>query len=122
MKPRANDATRKLILLGIGTLAFTVVAAAAVIAGVRYWLSFGENQKACVENLSKIDGAKQQWALEEGRPGGALPTWDSIVGPTNYIRKTPVCPSGGTYELKAVEESPTCSHRNDPRYPHRLPY
>jgi len=33
----------------------------------------------CVTTLRQLDGAKQQWALEEGQPPEALPTWRDIA-------------------------------------------
>ena len=46
---------------------------------------------ACQENLSRIDGAKQQWALEKYMDENAAPTWGDLVGPSAYIRQTPMC-------------------------------
>ncbi len=64
---------------------------------------------ACSENLAKIDGAQQQWALENRQPGTAAVTMGDLVGPDLYIRDTPVCPAGGDYTLTIVNEAPTCS-------------
>src|ERR1035438_5389127 len=47
----------------------------------------------CIDNLRMIDGAKQQWALEMGQVGTALPTPDNIQP---YLGRgsgeLPVCP------------------------------
>jgi hypothetical protein len=37
-----------------------------------------------------------------------------------YIKKTPVCPAGGTYEIGSMETAPTCSLSADP-HNHVLP-
>jgi hypothetical protein len=63
---------------------------------------------SCINNLRQIEGAKQQWALENQRPAGGL------VGPTDiaayFPNKTvPVCPAGGVYTLNPVSISPICS-------------
>lgn len=61
--------------------------------------------KACQENLTKIDGAIQQYILEyefadlnDAANAGGLYTygWETIIcGPDNYLRAVPTCPSGG---------------------------
>jgi hypothetical protein len=33
----------------------------------------------CVHTLRRIDGAKQQWALEQGHPADATPSWRDIA-------------------------------------------
>jgi len=68
---------------------------------------------ACINNLRQIDGAKQQWALENKKTANAVPTFDDL---TPYFRPgpqgasgVPVCPSGGVYTLNALNALPTCS-------------
>lgn len=53
--------------------------------------------RACQENLIKIDGAVEQWALDFRRSNGDTVALSGIVGATMYIKRTPICPSGGTY-------------------------
>jgi type II secretory pathway pseudopilin PulG len=65
--------------------------------------------RACQENLQKIDGAKQNWALEEKKPKTATPVWADLVGIDLYIRKSPVCPAEGVYTIGSVAVSPDCS-------------
>ena len=66
--------------------------------------------KACQENLSKIDGAKEQWALEQSKKAGATFSWPGdLVGADNYLKKEPKCPGGGDYTAAAVGTDPTCS-------------
>lgn len=66
---------------------------------------------ACVNNLRAIDGAKQQWALENKKHATDTPTAEDVrpyLGRgTNY--EFPVCPGGGVYTIGAVGEKPTCS-------------
>lgn len=68
-------------------------------------------KRACQENLQKIDGAKQQWALDTNQPGSAVPTWAELVeaARSGYLQKTPECPSSGTYTIAAVDAAPTCT-------------
>jgi hypothetical protein len=62
---------------------------------------------ACINNLRQIDGAKQQWALENKKSAQALPAPDDI-GP--YIKNgVPKCPANGVYAINAVDADPTCS-------------
>ena len=69
--------------------------------------------KACMENLAKIDGAKEQLALETNLAPGAAVTMAAIAGAGLYIKKTPVCPGGGTYTVAVVGTDPTCSLGGD---------
>jgi hypothetical protein len=62
---------------------------------------------ACINNLRQLDGAKQQWALENRKTAKDTPTEADV---TPYLRGgMPKCPGGGVYTLKAVEAVPTCS-------------
>jgi len=65
-------------------------------------------QNACINNLRQIDAAKNQFALEKGKKNGDAITEADI---TPYIRGgvLPKCPSGGTYTIGKVGETPTCS-------------
>lgn len=62
----------------------------------------------CINNLRQIQGAKQQWALENNKAADAVPTPPEIVG---YLpnQQIPQCPGGGRYTLNAVGVAPTCS-------------
>jgi RNA polymerase sigma-70 factor, ECF subfamily len=71
---------------------------------------------ACRDNLQRIQGAKQQWALEFKKPNGTQVTWQNLLDPDNsgrvgqgYLRTSKVCPSGGEYSLNPVGQAPTCS-------------
>jgi prepilin-type N-terminal cleavage/methylation domain-containing protein len=61
---------------------------------------------ACVNNLRQIDGAKQQWALENGRASTDTPDQTNLVV---YLKAWPRCPANGTYAINAVSNNPTCS-------------
>ncbi len=83
--------------------------------------------KACVANLKQIDSAKQQ-AIMDNRltdpsaatfsidgvtptTSGPTGTYQLVSGPniSSYIRRMPICPSGGTYTVSAALPLPTCS-------------
>jgi len=60
----------------------------------------------CINNLRQIDAAKQEWALEKGKKGDAIPTVQDL---TPYLKTFPNCPAGGTYTIGAVSNSPVCT-------------
>jgi prepilin-type N-terminal cleavage/methylation domain-containing protein len=70
--------------------------------------------KSCQENLTKVDGAKEQWALENNKaPNTACDFTDIIdtggVLGAGYLKAEPHEPSGGTYAVNAIGINPTCS-------------
>ncbi len=68
--------------------------------------------KSCQENLTKIDGAKEQYALEQNVGPGTDVAWDDIVDSSGagkgYLKKEPNEPSGGAYTVNVIGEDPTC--------------
>jgi len=67
-----------------------------------------EQRNVCINNLRRIDAAKQQWALENNKVANDIPTEQDLLP---YLRDNtfPVCPSGGTYTIGAAGNPPTCS-------------
>ena len=67
---------------------------------------------ACINNLRQMDGAVQQYALENKLASTATYTLANLQP---YIKLTsagtlPACPAGGTYSAGAtVANSPTCN-------------
>jgi len=76
-------------------------------------------RNACINNLRQIDGAKQQWALENKKSDTDTPGSDDVKV---YIKneRFPSCPSSGTYTVNAVNTDPTCSRSAAPDL-HALP-
>ena len=66
-------------------------------------------KQACINNLKAIEGAKGIWALEMKKTDADVPTDADLFGPDKNISTKPSCPAGGTYDLRAVSEKPTCS-------------
>ena len=65
-------------------------------------------KRACISNLRIIDGAKDQWALENRvQSGTAVRKFQINV----YIKggKTPLCPTAGFYRYRRVGVPPTCT-------------
>jgi prepilin-type N-terminal cleavage/methylation domain-containing protein len=84
---------------------------------------------ACQENLVKIEGAVDNYALDYDLPDSAMiPGWDAIVGRTLYLKKTPHCRGNGTYlDVFEVGAQPTCTYTppgwfdtREGRYAHSL--
>ena len=68
-------------------------------------------KNSCIANLKQIDGAVQQWALENKK--AATDTY-AVTDTTllAYLKGSllPACPGGGTYSAAStVSGSPTCS-------------
>lgn len=61
----------------------------------------------CEENQSKIDGALQQYMLENDGPLPERLALSDLVGSANYLRQTPLCPAGGTYETLPLDREAT---------------
>src|ERR1041384_6688586 len=65
---------------------------------------------ACINNLRQIDGAIQQWALEQKKDTTATVAETDV---TPYLKNSVICPSGGTsfadsYTLNTVASQPSC--------------
>ena len=86
--------------------------------------------KSCVANLNEINGAKMQCSIDNGLAANSTATFfvdgttATVLGPngtyqlvtnaantTGYIRRIPVCQSGGNYApgIGGVAVSPTCT-------------
>ena len=84
-------------------------------------------KNACINNLRQIDGAIQQWALENKQGASSTVKFADISG---YLKNSVVCPSGGStfadsYSINTVADKPTClkvpgAGPNDP-LAHQLP-
>ena len=75
---------------------------------------------ACINNLRQIDGAIQQWALEQKKNSGDTVTFPDIQP---YLRSAVICPAGGTtfadsYTITQVTNKPTCQKQTTT---HKLP-
>jgi prepilin-type N-terminal cleavage/methylation domain-containing protein len=67
-------------------------------------------KNVCINNLRQVDSAIQQWAMEFKKAPSAIVLETDV---TPYLKRTVVCPSGGTtfadsYALTTVLDQPTC--------------
>jgi prepilin-type N-terminal cleavage/methylation domain-containing protein len=66
---------------------------------------------ACINNLRQIDGAVQQWALENKKNSSDTVQFSDISG---YLKSAVICPAGGTafsdsYSMPgSVTNKPSC--------------
>jgi len=62
----------------------------------------------CINSLRSIEGAKDQWALENKKTTGSAVSAEDLQP---YLRNgvLPSCPQGGVYTLNAVGAMATCS-------------
>jgi hypothetical protein len=66
-------------------------------------------KNSCISNLKQIDGANQQWALENKKLDSDMV---DPKGSVAYLKGgvVPTCPAGGSYTIAvAVSNAPTCS-------------
>ncbi len=100
------------LILGYISLVFIIfyIGLMAAIAVPNFVQARNISQRsACVNNLRLIDGAKEQWALENNARPESLPTWSQLVGPDKYLKITPTCKTGGVYSLNRVDTPPACT-------------
>ncbi len=88
--------------------------------------------RACQENLSKIDGSKEQYALEFKLSNGGTVSKDDLITPpgssaaekAGYLKSWPECPAAGAgaYTIGIIGEDPQCIiGTNEPFVDHVLP-
>ncbi len=63
---------------------------------------------ACINNLRVIEGAMDQYALENNQATGATVAMSDLTGAGNFIDEEPVCPASGSYTVSQVGTAPTC--------------
>lgn len=100
----------------------TIIGLLAVIVVPAFMKSRREaQQKACWNNLLKLDEAVDQWAMERHKNTGDPVVADEVY---QYIKGgPPQCPSGGTYGFSEVTDfSASCSFSTgDAPHDHYLP-
>jgi len=88
-----------------------IIGLLAAIAIPNFVRARTQSQKnACINNLRQIDGAVQQWALENKAAASATVSFGNIQP---YLKNSVICPAGGTtfansYTLHGVTGKPTC--------------
>src|SRR5207249_8820244 len=72
-------------------------------------------KNACINNLRQIDGAIQQWALENKKDSAATVGFTDV---SPYLKNAVICPSGGTafsdsYTISDVQTKRLCKMQPD---------
>lgn len=69
--------------------------------------------KQCQENLTQIDGAKEQWALEYNKAAGEAATFEDLDNSDSQVYRNIMprnCPSRlGTYIINPIGTDPSCT-------------
>lgn len=87
----------------------SIIALLAVIAIPSFVRARTTSEKSsCLNNLREIDGAKQQWALENNKVNADTPTTSNLI-PYFKGNVIPECPGGGSYAIGNVGSQPTCN-------------
>ncbi len=65
-------------------------------------------KNACINNLRQMDGAQEQYALEQKLATGSTADTTAVVG---YLKGSalPQCPAAGTYTWGTIGTIPSCS-------------
>lgn len=95
-----------LIELMIVILILTILLSVAIPSWQRSRII--SQDRVCVSQLHKIDGAKETWALENRKVTGDVPNISDLY--PDYLRNNPICPASGTYSPEPVGTNPTCSY------------
>jgi hypothetical protein len=96
-----NAPDSRTILLG-----FRVVAVQTMVQQSMDLARNTAQKNACIENLTKIYGATEQWALETNKNNGNACSFADLAP---YFNGTPGCPAGGIYKITVVGTPPTCN-------------
>ena len=69
---------------------------------------------ACIANLKQVQGAIEQWALEQKKGPTATVALTDIAGASDKYIKQAIntelkCPAGGTYAITTVAVNPSCT-------------
>lgn len=72
------------------------------------WMKARETSRTqtCISNLTAIENAKDQCAMEYGLGNGYVVVWNDLV--PAYIRSQPQCPSGGDYVIGPIGTKTDC--------------
>lgn len=83
-----------------------LLAAIAVPSFVRARTTSQTN--TCINNLRQIDGAIDQWAIEDNQTDGAAVAQAGDPNILDYIKggALPTCPASGVYTINAVGDAP----------------
>lgn len=78
------------------------------------WIKVRGNARhhSCIANMTKMQEAKEQWAMENKKSSGDAVTSSDLV--PGYLKSFMSCPSGGTYTIGSVGTNVSCSESAPP--------
>lgn len=97
--------TRAFLVLG---LVWALLVWAITLPSIRPARSTAR-RNSCIANLKILAEAKRSWAALT-KPESTVAAQPADLAPYLKQGQLPVCPTGGTYTLGAVNEPPRCSH------------
>jgi len=74
------------------------------------------SKNTCIFNLRQIDGAMEQWAMDNNISAGTAPNSVQEDEIYDYVKGgKPICPGKGEYTLNAIGSNPqvTCSREDE---------
>jgi len=73
------------------------------------WMRARESARTqtCVCNMTKIENAKDQHAVESRKSNGDVVAWADIV--PAYMKYQPECPTDGDYNIQTIGTPTTCT-------------
>ncbi len=76
---------------------------------VPQWVAARDRSRrnSCLSNMREFGHSKIRWAMENRLAGTAVPTQADLV--PDYIKKMPLCNSGGVYTINNVDTESSCS-------------
>ena len=105
--PTGVPRRRRALFWGVcGLSGVVVLVGAAVLAPCMVGAKPTAEKNACINNLRMLDGAKEQWSLENRVEKGAVVSLSDVQV---YLKAEPKCHGGGVYSVGLVGEDPKCT-------------
>lgn len=94
-----------------------IIGLLALMAMPSFYLARVNSQRSiCMNNMRKIEAAKDQWAIEHDENTGVVITWTEVLP---YLKTQPMCPAGGAYDGWEIGVPIYCTEhdwRGNPEY------
>ena len=122
-EPKTKSAKKNAIIwIVFGVVLVILLGGIALPNFIKAWNT--STQNACISNLRQMDAAANQYALESHKTNGEAIHFPDDLKP--YIKLNAAgeilpCPSGGSYSIARVGDTPKCSLGTNGDSSHRLP-
>ncbi len=98
--------------LGPGCFVLVLILMAAILLPGFVPAKKAAQRNACINNLRQMDGAIEQWVLDNKKKPGDIAPDAELFGPGKYLKEKPTCPVGGIYTYGTAGTRPACSVPN----------